>query len=120
MKGGGGGSLNYSRPLAGATGGGNLQDGYEECLKIKFEAVLKKLQSKIQTLNIGDVLQLDLEPDMQLVNALSDGFLCGTLDAPQVIQLRICMKKGYKFKATIVELDSNSCRVVVQNLISIP
>lgn len=119
MKGGGGGSLNYSRPLAGVAGGGNLQDD-DECFKIKFEAALKKMQNKIHSLSIGDVLQLDLEPDMELVNALSDGILCGTLDAPQVIQLRICMKKGNKFKATISELDSHSCKVIVQNLITIP
>lgn len=116
MKGGGGGGQNYSRELAGSLGGGSIQNSDDKCLEIKFEAILKKLQNKIHSLNIGDVLQLDLEPDMQLVNALSEGILCGTVDSPQVIQLRICMKKGYKYKATIIELDSKSCKVMVQNL----
>jgi hypothetical protein len=118
MKGGGGGSHNYSRQLSGAAGG-NSGNGDEECLKLRIEANLKQLQSKIYTLVIGDILQLELDNEMQLVIASSDGILCGVVDAVKVIQLRACMIKGYKFKATILEINSTSCKVLIRNLQSV-
>ncbi|WP_284462982.1 hypothetical protein [Chryseobacterium sp.] len=117
MKGGGGGSQNYSRQLAGTQGAVSTSDD-EECLNILFDVHLKKIQSQIFKLNVGDVLQIDLDQEMQLVNVLSKGVLCGIVDAPQVLQLRSCIKKGYRYKATIIELDGNEmkCKVRIQYL----
>lgn len=117
MKGGGGGSRNYNRQLAGTQGAGST-GGDDECLNILFDVYLKKIQSEIFKLNVGDILQLDLDQEMQLVNVLSKGILCGIIDSPQVLQLRSCMKKGYKYKATIIELDVHSmkCKVRIQYL----
>ncbi len=117
MKGGGGGGQNYTRQLKGAKGSSTLS-GDDECLNIQFDVYLKKLQSQIFTLSIGDILQLDLDQEMQLVNVLFEGKLCGIVDAPKVLQLRNCMKKGHQYKATIIELDSANakCKVKIQYL----
>lgn len=117
MKGGGGGSQNYSRQLAGTQGAGSI-GGDDECLNILFDVYLKKIQSQIFKLNVGDILQIDLDQEMQLVNVLSKGILCGIVDTPQVLQLRNCIKKGYRYKATIIELDGNEekCKVRIQYL----
>lgn len=118
MKGGGGSSHNYSKQLSGALGG-NSENSDDECLKIRIEANLKQLQSKVHTLIIGDILQLELDAEMELVTALSDGILCGIVDAVKVVQLRMCMKRGYKFKATVLEINTTSCKVLIQNLQSL-
>lgn len=117
MKGGGNRNRNYSEQLSTISGGHSVNN--DDCSKITFETNLKKLQKKISTLNVGDVLQLNLDEEMQLINALSGGVLCGIVDAPQAIQLRNCMKKGHKYKATILELDITFCKVRIQTLISI-
>lgn len=117
MKGGGGGSQNYSRQLAGSAGASSSNKD-EECLNILFDVYLKKIQNVVFELKVGDILKLQLEMEMQLLNVLSNGDLCGIVDAPDVLKLRNCIKKGYQYKATILELDraQMKCKVRIQYL----
>ncbi|WP_316758577.1 hypothetical protein [Pedobacter aquatilis] len=114
MKDGGSGKSNYTKSLAvKPTLIGGV--GSDDC-NINFTTYLQKLQPALASYEVDDVLVVDVDASGNVITSGKHG-LCGTIAAPETIQLKQCIKKGKKYKATILDISTGSCQVRVRRLI---
>lgn len=85
------------------------------CRTLSFRAVLNSPQANvIRTLQIGNELLLIVQPSPpHAVVATHNGSEAGTITGSQMASLVNCIRNGFKFVATVVELRSGQCIVDV-------
>jgi hypothetical protein len=115
MKDGGNGKANYTKSLAVKPSVGGVI-GSDDC-NIAFTTYLQKLQPIFVDYKVDDVLIVDVDTAGNVIASGKHG-LCGTIAAPETIELKQCLKQGKKYKATILDITSVSCQVRVRRLIS--
>ncbi|AZI26456.1 hypothetical protein EA772_14330 [Pedobacter sp. G11] len=115
MKDGGTGKANYTKSLAvkpSLSGG----IGSEDC-NIAFTTYLQKLQPALADYRVDDVLIVDIDSSGNVIASGKHG-ICGTIAAPETLQLKQCLDQGKKYKSTILEITTVSCKVRVRRLLS--
>jgi len=106
---GGGGSYGYSRQVPG-----NIPNISNECESLLLSVQLYNLTEEINNRTVGDILDISLTSN-NLIEATYEQRLCGSITDIKAAKLITCIKKGYKYKATIKILDEQSCIVVIKN-----
>jgi F0F1-type ATP synthase gamma subunit len=113
MKDGGSNNRNYTKQLNSSQFAPSSDD---PCDDISFQIVLQNTQPALSNHSVSDILKVTTN-EYDVVIATSDHGVCGTINAPQVLQLKKCLQKGKKFKAVIFELDIDKCKVRVRSSI---
>nr|WP_068890371.1 hypothetical protein [Pedobacter panaciterrae] len=111
MKDGGHKKINYVKQLDPSQYSPSSDDA---CDDLSFSVILQNMQPALLKHSKDDVLDVTLDQRDHVIAVGKNG-LCGTINAPQVLQLIKCLQKQKKFKAVILELDSDRCKVRVRS-----
>ncbi len=118
MKGGGGGKsyTKYTKPLVeqGAMfDSGTGSDDGNDCGNIIFSTQLQKVQPSISTIVAGDILPIQSSATTLSVH-IDSGEICGYIISPYNKKIIDCIKKGNRFKATVLSIAGKISTVQIE------
>ncbi|MCI1648788.1 MAG: hypothetical protein LKI39_01000 [Bacteroides sp.] len=92
------------------------KDKENDCYGIVVETELVKVQAEVLRCKKGDILALIYEENTLKVK--NGSTLCGYITPPEFGRIVECMRKGFYFKAAIIELRDKPlyCKVIVRIL----
>jgi len=103
---------NSSRTRIRGTGSAPATSGCDELAEVTILA--SPVPTVIALLSVGTVLGVELRAKPEIVVAVHTGTVAGSVVPGSLARLIECLKKGYRFTATVVTLDGGHCRVALR------
>ena len=103
---------NSSRSRIRGTGSAPVSFGCDEIADVTILA--SPVPAVIALLSAGTVLGIELRAKPEIVVAVHLGTVGGSVVPGNLARLIECLKKGYRFTATVVTLDGGHCRVALR------
>lgn len=118
MKGGGSGKKRYTKYTSPLNEGGSLygsgSSNSDDCATVNFTAQLEKVQPALSTVVAGETLTIGLTGNTLPVYN-DAGEICGYIAALHIAKLISCIRKGNKYKATVLSISGSICKVHVKS-----
>lgn len=86
------------------------------CASLQFDTQLASPKAQVVAqLSIDDILDVDYtqSDNQQVVSALWDGSVAGSIVDPHLSQLRNCMSDGEKYRARVLHISGGQVRLRV-------
>ena len=110
--GGSGSNIHYTRPISNSNKPMNAED---DCDSIIFDTELQSLQPTFVNYVEDDVLKVQLDSTGRILVTGIHGS-CGYITSIDAIQIIECLKKGKKFKAVVLNINTSYCKVRIRTL----
>ena len=101
--------------------GGSGSGGYRPsapsnpCANLTFRATINSPKpAVVGALQVGDVLDVVLDPESHSVSLLHNRQTAGSLTGTHVAQLINCINNGFDYQAEVVQLNGGQCVVQVE------
>lgn len=103
--------------MSGSGGGGSFGSGGStgDCNIVVTVPLNSPKPAVVAGIKVNDVLDVDLDPSQSTVVAKTKGgATAGSLTPPQLADLIDCLKKGKKYKATVLKVKNGLVEVEIR------
>ncbi len=108
----------------GGSGGGFFSSGGSSeptCAELRFRTtIINPNLDILQNVNIDDILDIELISDEipAVITKTKSGDVVGSITPSEIARLLECLSKNNTYTATVVDIDSPRCEILVKHAFS--
>lgn len=86
----------------------------QDCNEIQIQVRLVSInEEELKFVNIGDSLNIIIKGSSVVAVNRNSSSTIGAIASADVVRLKRCIEKGYKYKGIVIEKDDESCVLVI-------